>query len=189
LSRTGNMGGGAPSQVRLSHQLFGCTWSSLSSRQKADVRRLEEHSHTWVNRRGVRAVFSTSCHKTLKIPRTQPTRPCEACSRLRNSKAFKVAINRPLPDDENLKFTPEWSRSPELGLIYARYAGVRDLVESVSNPDSPGHMLLQYAQGVASGQYKSQDVMLGAIQAFLEKARRQELGLKNTGMKYPVEFD
>ncbi|EJD43924.1 hypothetical protein AURDEDRAFT_19453, partial [Auricularia subglabra TFB-10046 SS5] len=203
LQRSSALGGGAPSRVKLALQLFGCSWADLSLRQEDAVKTCEEQSFRWLNRRGVRAVFSSNCLRTVEIAVTDAPKPCVNCSELYNLKTFKNALKRPPPDDTDLKYTPHDHRSTELGLIYARYSGVRDLVERVSsfncalfplgscikNTSNIANMLLEFVQGVLSGRFAKQEVLLGAIRAMMEKSRRGELGKSNNGMRYAPEFD
>lgn len=37
-----------------------------------------------------------------------------------------------MPDEANMKFVPKAYRCPELGTIYLKYKGVRELVEQVN---------------------------------------------------------
>ena len=38
-----------------------------------------------------------------------------------------------MPNEENMKYVPKAYRNPELGTIYLKYKGVRELVEKVCN--------------------------------------------------------
>ena len=58
--------------------------------------------------------------------------PCTNCVALRTLHTFQVALNRPMPAEENMKFVPVGNRCPELGAIFLKYKGVRQLVEEVS---------------------------------------------------------
>ncbi|EJD35365.1 hypothetical protein AURDEDRAFT_21815, partial [Auricularia subglabra TFB-10046 SS5] len=187
LRRQALVGGGAPSRPALAKARFGCSWSELSERQRQSIRRLEEKSFKWLNRRGLDAVYSTDCLDWVDAAKSDDVRPCRNCLQIQNLKVFKNALRRPTPDEKNLKFAPKWTQSSEDARIYMKYAGVRDLVES--NIKSVGSMLLGFAKGVAAGTYKNQEVLLGSIQVLMQKTRRGELGHSNTGMHYPKAFD
>jgi hypothetical protein len=56
---------------------------------------------------------------------------CAECRDLLNLHTFQVALNKRLPANANLKYTPNDRRDPEVGNIYLKVKGVRDLVETV----------------------------------------------------------
>lgn len=139
LSRSSAPGGGAPARRTLAFQLFpdlnptNFCWSDLSLRQQKMVLRREEVEYKWHNQRQVGAVFSVKCTGEaghLPAPSDAPS-PCDSCACLWKIHTFRVALNRRMPVEENMKFVPKAHRCPELGAIYLKYEGVRQLVEQV----------------------------------------------------------
>lgn len=202
LSRTSALGGGAPSRIKLAARLFNSSWKELSSKQKQAVRRREELLFEWVNRHACGAVFSTSCATDVYTADPLHPEPCTACSGLLKNKRFKSAIHRPPPEKRHLKYVPKLYRSEELGRIFIRYHGARDLVESVSHViilhvahcrsqsrGNLGAMAFRFAVGVSEGKYTQQEVFLGSMQVLMEQTRRAALGRRLSGITYPPEFD
>lgn len=61
----------------------------------------------------------------------QPT-PCEKCRALLHVGVFRTQLNRPMPDESDMKYTPILYRNKEEGDIYLKYKGLRQLIEEVS---------------------------------------------------------
>lgn len=133
LLRSSVLGGGSRSRSQLSQQLFtGRLWKDLEAHEKRVVLRREELEYKWRNSRAVGAVYATNCLRDIPVddPSTDPS-PCSACNALRHLRVFQTRINLPMPTEENFKFVPKSSRCPQLGAIYLKYKGVRELVEKV----------------------------------------------------------
>ncbi|KAJ7716107.1 hypothetical protein DFH07DRAFT_682571, partial [Mycena maculata] len=135
----------------------------------------------WKVGRSVGAVFSTNCHRDILTLEGNDPEPCSACKKLLSLHAFQVAIRRQIPDDKKMKFVPKAYRDPDLGQIYLKYHGVRELVEQVSE-DSP------FAQGCADGTYKS-ETLTGMVQALVLKQKRVDAGKSLRNMNYDSSFD
>jgi len=135
MSRTSANGGGAPSRRAITAQLFpseaATPWQDLSSKQHRAVLRQEESLHVWKISRSTDAIYASKCESTVHvIPSANPC-PCSECDALYSFHTFQVAINRPMPDEANMKYVPKAYRCPELGQIYLKHKGVRELVEKV----------------------------------------------------------
>lgn len=135
LKRSLATGGGAPSRTTLAKGLFGknSPYKFLTSTHKKMVLRREEMMFKWQNNRSVGAVFSLSCMKEVAISAADGRHiPCAECLDLLHLHTFQNALNRDICPDEHMKFTPGDRRDQELGDLYMRVKGVRDLVETVS---------------------------------------------------------
>lgn len=93
------------------------------------VLRRESVLFQWRNSRSVGSVFASSCEGVAAS--SVPVRPCEDCHALWRLHRFQVVLNRQMPDEGAWKFTPKVYRNGELGAIYLKYKGVRELIESV----------------------------------------------------------
>ncbi|KAI0030097.1 hypothetical protein K488DRAFT_79810 [Vararia minispora EC-137] len=142
----------------------------------------------WRNEHSLGSVFSSNCTNVALPATTQHPegQPCEQCSSLWHVHTFQNALNREMPDECNMKNTPKGYRNTVLGKIYLQYEGLRELVEGNGILDSPW---LRFAKGAAAGAYKSQEVVLGLVEALMEKAERACHGKQTTNMHYTEALD
>ena len=131
ISQTyGASGGGGRSLPVISKQLFKKLFSQLSKKVNRKVvadKQMQEWK--WKNDHANHRVYAITCQKTVVDRSPKPPHPCSECSIVLHSKAFKNAIRKPIPSDENSKFINYRFRNPLLGSIYARTIGVREIVE------------------------------------------------------------
>ncbi|KZP05037.1 hypothetical protein FIBSPDRAFT_903813 [Athelia psychrophila] len=73
---------------------------------------------------------------------------------------------------------------PELGKIYLKYRGVRDLVEA----DDGSSPWLRFAKGAIEGVYKGQETFLGLVKAVLKKNECWAAGKAPKNVQYPTAF-
>lgn len=132
LRRTPVPGGGAPSRTKLAEELYRKPYVDLSSHQKRRVRSAEAHRYRWVNRHGLQAVFAKHCVETVRIAADQTPPPCATCRAVLRLKAFKNALAHTPTPEENLKFVPKCYREQDIGELYLRFHGLRELVDDVS---------------------------------------------------------
>jgi hypothetical protein len=128
------VGGGAPSRTNIARVLFGvdAAYGLLSDTDKKMVLCQEESLFQWKNSRAVGAVFSTKCSKDVAGRQGDgELLLCVQCHDLLKLHTFQVALNKRMPADANMKYTPNNHRDPEVGDIYLKVKGVRDLVETV----------------------------------------------------------
>ncbi|KZV67782.1 hypothetical protein PENSPDRAFT_610974 [Peniophora sp. CONT] len=195
LYRSMAAGGGAPSRHSLAFELFAhilskkrCAWARLTPQRQRMVLRREEDRFAWRNSRASNAVFSSKCSDVSRSPPGTPEQdalPCAECDDLYLLHTFQVALNRSVPDEDNMKYVPTIYRFEELGDIYARIRGVKKLMES----DGGKGFMLRFAQGYADGQYASQDVVIGMIEALVLKNDRERKGKSLVGMRYSEALD
>ena len=160
----------------------------------------EELSQLWKISRAACSIFSSEV--TVHGLASAPPRPCSKCDGLYKVHKFLVAINLPMPNEEDMKYVPKSYRNPELGTIYLKYKGVRELVEKVCNSDCFSDLILtssafgqddgpspwlKFAQGVLDGLYKS-DTLLGMVEAYVIKSVRIRKGKSLHNMKYTNTF-
>ncbi|KAH9916012.1 uncharacterized protein B0H18DRAFT_848561, partial [Fomitopsis serialis] len=175
LHRTSTPGGSAPSRMNIAQELFRlkkkkACWALLSDRRRQMVPRHEQTLYHWVNRRDVGAVFATNCHIFVTVlGDDEEPPPCLACLGLYSVHAYQVRLNRPMPDEEKMKFVPMIIyRCQDLGELYLKYKGLRQLVET-DDGRSPS---LRFSQGVVAGHYRDYDVLLGCVEAIVTKVTR-----------------
>ncbi|KAI0054490.1 hypothetical protein BV25DRAFT_1922630 [Artomyces pyxidatus] len=191
LGRSSALGGGAPSRLKIALELFNLdetktAWSDLSPQHQKMVLRREEMLFKWRNRRAVNAIFSSNCQgEASSCSSTGEPQPCTECRNLLKLHTFQVILNRKMPSEKNMKYVPKRYRCPELGGIYLKYEGVRELVEA-DDGQSPW---LRFAKGAAEGLYKSQQVVLGMIEALVKKSERLAKGKSLANMTYAKAFD
>ncbi|KAJ7745879.1 hypothetical protein DFH07DRAFT_924502 [Mycena maculata] len=184
ISRTSATGGGAPSRTRLSKDLFSQKWSELTTTEQRMVLRRELALQKWKIGRAVGAVFSVTCLRDVLTPDGDDPEPCTECNTLYKLHAFQTRINRPMPEESAMKYVPVAYRDKELGTLYLRYHGVRELVE-LDDGRSPW---LKFAQGCVDGTYSS-DTLTGMVKALVLKSTRIQKGKSLKNLKYTTEFD
>ncbi|KAF7312426.1 hypothetical protein MIND_00256100 [Mycena indigotica] len=184
LMRTSASGGGAPSRLRIALDLFETRWISLNKEQQRMVLRRENSLQQWKNSHSLGSVFSGSCLRNVDTADNSLVKPCLPCNELRRLHTFQVAINRPMPQERDMKHVPKTYRSPELGALYLKYHGLRELME---NNDGRSYFL-KFAQGCLDGSYDS-DILPGMVKAMVIKQTRIQQGKTLKNMKYPPEFD
>ncbi|KAH9849428.1 hypothetical protein C2E23DRAFT_737305, partial [Lenzites betulinus] len=196
LVRTSTSGGGAPSRAVLARQLFqsstrpaeDCTWGDLQHEERRMVLRSEAKRFQWCNLRSVSAVYSTRCDGHVWVADIQVVpEPCPQCLSLLHLALFRTQLNRQMPDEHDMKYTPKLYRNKELGELYLKYLGLRELLEESPRKDglTPWR---KFGIGVAAGKYKDSRVMLGAIEAMQMKHERVAQGKRLQNMKYSREF-
>lgn len=133
LMRSQAAGGGARPRKDIVHELFGedVKWGDLNKRQQLRVERVEAIEFQWLNFREQGFVLSTRCLKTSLSGNS--VGPCDECSNLLKNKVFKNALQRRLPKEENLRYTPLAYRAKLTGEQYTKMVGVYDIVQKATN--------------------------------------------------------
>ena len=137
LQRTGALGGGSRSLLKIAYERYGEPYAELSDAQRAVVSRQQRHEQTWRNNHALPAVFSVKCKQTIPVKHGHvPAHPiCVPCLSIARSKRFKAALRVPMPSPEHYRHLNYQYRNESLGHLYARSVGLQELVESgVSNP-------------------------------------------------------
>jgi len=115
------------------HQLFGeeKKWGDLNEHQWLRVECTEATEFCWLNFREQGLILSTTCLKTLSTEDT--AQPCSECSNLLKNKVFKNALQRKLPNEENLRSTQLAHRAKMSCEQYAKMVGVYDIVQKATD--------------------------------------------------------
>ena len=132
LRRSSAPGGGATSRTIAARELYNdCKYVELTKVQKANVRHLQRLQFRWINDHHEERVVSTKClGMVLMKEDIDKVDPCVECIALLHLGALRNALSRPIPDDENLKYTPKECLGTLLGKLYAAHLGLREIVES-----------------------------------------------------------
>lgn len=135
LKRTPVSGGGGPTTDSVTSQLFpGRAYTSLSGREKNEVRSAQQQRYHWKNQADLQKIFSAACCNTVRVQReTHPVPACADCMALVSDKTFKTALSVPLPDDENRKYTPKVLIDHAAIDWYGIISGLRDLIDANEN--------------------------------------------------------
>ncbi|KAJ7077204.1 hypothetical protein C8R43DRAFT_1083442 [Mycena crocata] len=186
MARTTAPGGGAPSRARIIKDLFSdnITWRDLDPSDQRMVQRREITLYRWKVARNVGAIFAADCLRDVSTPDGKEPEPCSSCRKILKLHTFQVAIHRPMPDELKMKFVPKAHQDPELGKLYLKFYGVRELVE-LDDGRSP---FLKFAQGCADGTYQS-DTLTGMVKAIVIKQSRVQKGKSLKNMRYEAVFD
>lgn len=138
LYRSNAAGGGAPSRQVIADQLFGANdddhinYLDLSPSDKRMVLLREETLYKWKNSRAAQAIYAANCEDLITCVAGQEPTPCSHCCALYRLHSFRVRLNRSIPDEDNMKYVPKVYQDEDLGNIYLRHRGVRNIVELVS---------------------------------------------------------
>lgn len=135
LTRSQAAGGGSKPRHVISQEEFGKGLGDLDQDELERVCQLEAFGFRWLNFREQRFIRAALCLKESPS-RQQPATPCSACVSISKDPVFKNALNRKLPDDKNLRFTPHGHRATLTAIQYAKTIGIYDLVNRASNVSS-----------------------------------------------------
>lgn len=131
LRRTGFAGGGARALTDIAKNRFGKAFSELGKQKKQEVVDVQLHEHKWRNDHQKLRVFASKCKQHVAKPVLNcRAQPCDECSALLSNKRFKAILRKPTPDDKDFIYTNHRYRSKNLGEIYARTIGLRQIIEN-----------------------------------------------------------
>lgn len=132
LQRTGAPGGGSRSVHKIAKEWYGRAYATLDQAERALVVQQQRHEQTWRNSHSLSSVFSCKCEQTVPVKHGQvPAHPiCPPCLSVSRSRSFKAALRVPMPAPEHYKHLNHQYRNETLGHLYARTAGLQELVES-----------------------------------------------------------
>ena len=208
LLRTTVPSAGGTSIENIAHDMFSQPYKDLTDAEKHAVRIGQMHTHRWSLEHQQRRIFAIGVKPCLrKVPHNAGSpQPCDACSALLKDRAFRTAIYRTVPNDENRKFTPHLYQAAEIAKISAKHSGLGAIFDKVgllnmdatllliskllNLQDTPNNKLLyRFARSVASGTLKDKPMFMDFTSAMLTLAERQECGRGLQGMHYPPAFD
>ncbi|THH05194.1 hypothetical protein EW146_g9969 [Bondarzewia mesenterica] len=187
LERSPAPGGGGPSLTTLTEHLYpsATSFASLSSEKKETVRATQRLQHKWHNHRDLQRVISASCSKFVTVPKDASSAPvCQDCLGLLGDKNFKVAVSLPVPDAENFKFTPKIAMlsDEQAAERWSRATGLKPLIEAYKK--NPAEPCLVFVKGVLQGDFASERVFLGLMEALVQKKDKELRGVGMQGFKY-----
>jgi hypothetical protein len=136
LLRTTVPSAGGTRIENVAHDMFSQPYKDLTDAEKHAVRIGQMHTHRWSLEHQQRCIFTIGIKPCLrKVPRNarspQPSQPCDACSALLKDRAFRTAIYRTVPNDENRKFTPHLYQAAEIAKISAKHSGLGAIFDKV----------------------------------------------------------
>ncbi|TFY61180.1 hypothetical protein EVJ58_g4673 [Rhodofomes roseus] len=180
LHRTGAQGGGARSQKTIAEERFGKTYSKLSKAQKLVADQQKRQEEAWLNDHGRQVVFASACLRMVPAylvdgnPESPGAVVCPPCRDVANSKPFKTIVRKQVPDAPGYKYLNKRYRSDALGYVYARFAGLQDLLEGGSPQESP---FTRFAVAVHQGKFDGYEVFLNMVRGMSEIQEREERGV------------
>lgn len=196
-NRTGALGGGSRSVTKLAQEKFGpdTVFRLLSEDDKQTIRDDQRADHKWRILHREHRVFSTSCEGKVtlrvdsKITAGSSTRhvrqPCPPCAALLMNTEFHRLLKVPMPEPDDFKYLNEFYKDPVLAGQFAASVGLKSLLAAKSER-SP---LLQYALGVANGDYAEDQILSGLLQSKVMKLDRERNGKGMQNFKWPPEYD
>ncbi|KII84575.1 hypothetical protein PLICRDRAFT_167537 [Plicaturopsis crispa FD-325 SS-3] len=187
LDRTATPGGGARSVTVIAKERFHKLFSLLSKEKKDEVLDVQTGEHVWRNDHQHTRVFSTQCKREVQRELDgERCMPCAQCLRLLKHGAFKVALRKPIPKDENLPFVNHRYRNKALGDLYARVRGLRDIIETADAKNTP---CIRYAQATLAGKFDNAEVFTGLVEAMVQKLDREERSVGMQNFKYAPAYE
>ncbi|KAF9784786.1 hypothetical protein BJ322DRAFT_1196341 [Thelephora terrestris] len=184
LKRTWVGGGGGRSIHVVSRERFKKEFRYLTRAQREEVQMTQRAEWRWTNDHINARVHSRKC-KLFTSSRSLASSLCVECEALLNLKAFTDAIRKPMPLDENLKFTNTQYLHPDLKHLYTKVKGLRAIIEQTDGSSTP---CIKFAEAILSGKIKNK-VFNGLLEAMctdLDKTKRG-VGLQN--FKYAPAWD
>jgi hypothetical protein len=128
LKRTRAAGGGARSIHVIARERFKEEFKNLTRAQREEVQVTQRAEWRWTNDHINSRVHSRRCEQ-FTSSRSLALSLCVSCKGLLDLKAFADAIRKPIPSDENLKFTNERYTHPVLMPLYKKAKGLRAIIE------------------------------------------------------------
>ncbi|KAF9526714.1 hypothetical protein CPB83DRAFT_937285, partial [Crepidotus variabilis] len=156
LQRTGVLGGGGKSIASVAKKLFNQYFSALTKKGHHEkVLNEQRRGWKWTNDHQNSRVFSTNCHKDVPSRSPGPPKPCSMCLFLPKNCAFQNAIQKKPPTDKTYVHVNHRFSNQEIGEIYTRSVGVKELIEEeVSLARSS--VYVRYAKGALNGNYDNE---------------------------------
>lgn len=130
LSRPNSGGGGAIGRRKVTENIYGKNreYGSLTKAEKKEVDNWRSLHFRWICDGLQRVVRSSQCDK---VPFSNDTSLCNPCSKLLHDRDLRRALNEPLPDAKNLKYTNKGYFDKAMAELYAGALGVQDLLTTV----------------------------------------------------------
>ncbi|KAH9010301.1 hypothetical protein EDB84DRAFT_1570618 [Lactarius hengduanensis] len=173
---------------KVADNMYKKAYKDLTEAEKQAVRIGQMHTHRWTLEHQRRRIFATGTKPCLRevLYNAGSPQPCDACRALLKDRAFRTAISRNVPDDENRKFTPHLYQAAEIAKISAKHSGL----SAIFDKNAPhNELLLRFARKVATGGFDDKPEFMTFTSAIVTMTERQERGRGLQGMHYPPAFD
>lgn len=134
LLRTTVPSAGGTSIENVAQDMYNKPYKDLTEPEKQAVRGGQIHTHRWSLEHQQRRIFAIGIKPCLrKVPKNAGNpHPCDACCALLKDCAFRTAIFRDIPEDENRKFTPHLYQAAEIAKISVKHSGLGAIFDKVS---------------------------------------------------------
>lgn len=112
--------------------LFSDLFKNLTSDKKDIVRQKQMQTHSWSvdrMRKSVHAIGKSPCGGNAQQVKDGTLAPCNQCLALLSLRAFRNAISREPPKDENRMYVPHTFQPAEVGKLYGM--GFNNLIDGV----------------------------------------------------------
>jgi hypothetical protein len=132
IKRTSVTSAGGKNLFKVTKQLFKVKFDKLSSKRKDIVRQKQIQTHRWSVdriRKRVHAIGAKPCTGESQLAEDGSLLPCNPCLSLLSSRAFRNAIYRKPPKNENRVYVPHLFQPAEIGKMYG--LGFNDLIDGV----------------------------------------------------------
>ena len=113
-------------------ELFSVAFKNLSKEKKNLVRQKQMQTHIWSvdrMRRSVHAIGKDPCNGNARQAKDGSLEPCNACLALLSLRAFRNAISREPPKNEDRAYIPHTFQPAEVGKMYSM--GFNSLIDGV----------------------------------------------------------
>ncbi|KAI0301414.1 hypothetical protein BC826DRAFT_1102007 [Russula brevipes] len=187
INRTSATSAGGIDVRVVAKDLFRDDYNNLSEKKKGLARQKQMQTHTWSvdrMRSSIHAIGTSACRGNAVLAIDGALGPCNQCLALLSQRAFRNAISREIPKNENRVYVPHTFQPAEVGKIYK--FGLNELIDGTS---SHSDSLTRFVRQVVAGNLDNKPVFLDLVQVLTNEAERRERGLGRQNTKYPPAFD
>ena len=132
VKRTSVNSAGGKDIHEIAKMLFQDQFKNLTSNKKDIVRQRQMQTHSWSvdrMRKSIHAIGNSPCSGNAWQAKDKTLRPCAQCLALLSLHAFRNAIAREPPKDENRVYVPHKFQPAEIGKLYGM--GFNSLIDGV----------------------------------------------------------
>ncbi|KAJ3764982.1 hypothetical protein FB446DRAFT_615012, partial [Lentinula raphanica] len=122
LTRSGALGGGAPSVTKLARYYYGKSYRRLIDKRKEVIKAAQRRQWKWYNYHELERICASTCTGI-----SEDGSACDNCVALLRLRRFRRAIKRPIPDAYNFRYLPKQYLNESIAQIYARSTGLEEL--------------------------------------------------------------
>ena len=132
IKRTSVNSAGGKDIHDIAMDLFSVAFKTLSKEKKDIVRQKQVQTHIWSvdrMRKSVHAIGKDPCNGNARQGKDGTLEPCNSCLALLSLRAFRNAISREPPKNENRAYVPHTFQPAEVGKLYGM--GLNTLIDGV----------------------------------------------------------